>query len=87
VANALADGGPIIYCNERFCQMVGYSRAEVMQKSAVTEFLHGPLTQPESVSQVRECLSSAEEKQIDILYYRKDGTSAVVVVNATTSSL
>ena len=67
--------------------MVGYSRAEVMQKSAVTEFLHGPLTQPESVSQVRECLTSAEEKQIDILYYRKDGTSAVVVVNATTSSL
>lgn len=73
VANALAEGGPIIYCNERFCQMVGFSRAEVMQKSAVTEFLHGPLTSPTSVTQIRECLTSAEEKQIDILYYRKDG--------------
>ncbi|KAI9555509.1 hypothetical protein GHT06_018024 [Daphnia sinensis] len=74
VANALADGGPIIYCNERFCQMVGFSRAEIMQKPAVTEFLHGPLTSPDSINQVREILSSSEEKQIDILYYKKDGT-------------
>lgn len=73
VANALADGGPIIYCNERFCQMVGFSRAEIMQKPAVSEFLHGPLTSAESISQVREVLSSTEEKQIDILYYKKDG--------------
>ncbi|XP_046437357.1 potassium voltage-gated channel subfamily H member 6-like isoform X3 [Daphnia pulex] len=72
VANALADGGPIIYCNERFCQMVGFSRAEIMQKPAVTEFLHGPLTSADSINQVRDVLSSAEEKQIDILYYKKD---------------
>ncbi|XP_045027334.1 potassium voltage-gated channel subfamily H member 6 isoform X5 [Daphnia magna] len=74
VANALADGGPIIYCNERFCQMVGFSRAEIMQKPAVTEFLHGPLTSADSINQVREILSNSEEKQIDILYYKKDGT-------------
>jgi PAS domain-containing protein len=73
VANALADGGPIIYCNERFCQMVGFSRAEIMQKPAVTEFLHGPLTSADNINQVRDVLSSAEEKQIDILYYKKDG--------------
>ncbi|XP_059351995.1 potassium voltage-gated channel subfamily H member 6-like isoform X6 [Daphnia carinata] len=72
VANALADGGPIIYCNERFCQMVGYTRAEIMQKPAVSEFLHGPLTSAESINQVREILSNSEEKQIDILYYKKD---------------
>ena len=73
VANALADGGPIIYCNERFCQMVGFSRAEIMQKPALCEFLHGALTSADSINQVRDVLSSAEEKQIDILYYKKDG--------------
>ena len=73
VANALADGEPIIYCNERFCQMVGFSRAEIMQKPAVTEFLHGPLTSTVTVNQIREVLSSSEEKQLDILYYKKDG--------------
>lgn len=53
--------------------MVGFSRAEIMQKPAVTEFLHGPLTSTETVNQIREVLSSSEEKQLDILYYKKDG--------------
>jgi hypothetical protein len=46
---------------------------EIMQKPAVTEFLHGPLTSADSISnQFRDVLmSSAEEKQIDILYYKK----------------
>ena len=79
MANALADGEPIIYCNERFCQMVGFSRAEVMQKPAVAEFLHGPLTSPGSITLVRETLAGAEEKQIDILYYRKDGNYFVYI--------
>lgn len=88
VANALAEGEPIIYCNERFCQMVGFSRAEIMQKPAVSEFLHGPLTSAESINQVREVLSSSEEKQIDILYYKKDGKWQVklVVINLLFSS-
>lgn len=81
MANALADGEPIIYCNERFCQMVGFSRAEIMQKPAAAEFLHGPLTAPESAALVRETLAGAEERQIDILYYRKDGKSRPLLVD------
>ena len=70
---ALAVDGPIIFCNGRFCQMVGYTRAKTMQKPAVTKLLHRPLTWAESSNQVREVLSIVEKRQIDILYYEEDG--------------
>lgn len=74
VANAQADG-TIIYCNERFCQLVGYSRAEVMQKSCITDFLHGPLTSAEAVAQVKDSLRGSVERKVRILYYKKGGKS------------
>lgn len=33
LANAQIVDYPIVYCNETFCKMSGYNRAEVMQKS------------------------------------------------------
>ena len=69
----MAVDGPIIFCNGRFCQMVGYTRAKTMQKPAVTKLLHRPLTWAESSNQVREVLSIVEKRQIDILYYEEDG--------------
>ncbi|GBP96252.1 Potassium voltage-gated channel protein eag [Eumeta japonica] len=33
LANAQIVDYPIVYCNEAFCKMSGYNRAEVMQKS------------------------------------------------------
>ncbi|XP_071039250.1 voltage-gated inwardly rectifying potassium channel KCNH6 [Parasteatoda tepidariorum] len=74
VANAQVENYPIIFCNDGFCEMVGWSRAEIMQRSCICEFLHGPLTSSVAVSQIKECLSSCHEKQLEILYYRKDGT-------------
>lgn len=33
LANAQIVDYPIVYCNESFCKISGYNRAEVMQKS------------------------------------------------------
>lgn len=33
LANAQIVDFPIVYCNESFCKISGYNRAEVMQKS------------------------------------------------------
>ncbi|GIY86379.1 potassium voltage-gated channel subfamily H member 2 [Caerostris darwini] len=74
VANAQVENYPIIFCNDGFCEMVGWSRASLMQRSCVCEFLHGPLTSSVAVAQIKECLGSCHEKQLEILYYRKDGT-------------
>ncbi|KAG0413205.1 hypothetical protein HPB47_009649, partial [Ixodes persulcatus] len=74
VANALVDSLPIIYCNDGFCELVGWTRAELMQRSCVCEFLHGPLTDPDAVATFRDALASMVERQTELLYYRKDGS-------------
>ncbi|XP_075536436.1 potassium voltage-gated channel seizure isoform X5 [Dermacentor variabilis] len=74
VANALVDSLPIIYCNDGFCELVGYTRAELMQRSCVCEFLHGPLTDPDAVAAFRDALDNMIERQTELLYYRKDGS-------------
>ena len=64
---------PIIFCNDGFCELCGYSRAEIMQKSCACDFLIGPLTTAMAIRNVKEALLGVEEKQVEILYYKKDG--------------
>lgn len=44
-----------------------------MQRSAVTEFLHGQMTSSSVISSIREALTSGLEKHFEVLYYRKNG--------------
>ncbi|XP_047103270.1 potassium voltage-gated channel subfamily H member 7-like isoform X2 [Schistocerca piceifrons] len=74
VANAQRGLCHIIYCSDGFCRMTGFSRAEVMQRPASCEFLHGPLTSQHAAQVVRDALAVGAEKHFEILYYRKDGT-------------
>ncbi|XP_055885138.1 potassium voltage-gated channel subfamily H member 6-like isoform X4 [Biomphalaria glabrata] len=74
IANAQVETVPIIFCNDGFCELTGYSRAEVMQKSSLCDFLHGPLTNSFAISQIKEFLQGSEENQVEILYYKKDGS-------------
>ncbi|XP_076390679.1 potassium voltage-gated channel seizure isoform X7 [Megachile rotundata] len=74
VANAHQGLCHIIYCSDGFCRLTGFSRAEVMQRPAICEFLHGPMTSPHAVAALRDALAAGVEKHFEILYYRKDGT-------------
>lgn len=73
VANAQSDTHHIIFCSDGFCKMTGFTRAEVMQRSSCTEFLHGPMTSQQAVNSIREALAEGYEKHFEILYYRKNG--------------
>ncbi|CAC5406768.1 Potassium voltage-gated channel unc-103,Potassium voltage-gated channel subfamily H member 2,Potassium voltage-gated channel subfamily H member 4,Potassium voltage-gated channel subfamily H member 5,Potassium voltage-gated channel subfamily H member 7,Potassium voltage-gated channel subfamily H member 1,Potassium voltage-gated channel protein eag,Potassium voltage-gated channel subfamily H member 8,Potassium voltage-gated channel subfamily H member 6,Potassium voltage-gated channel subfamily H member 3 [My len=75
IANAQIETSPIIFCNDGFCELTGYSRAEVMQKSCICDFLHGPLTGSLGILQIKDALQGTEEKQVEILYYKKEGNS------------
>ncbi|XP_034180297.2 potassium voltage-gated channel seizure isoform X12 [Osmia lignaria lignaria] len=72
VANAQQGLCHIIYCSDGFCRLTGFSRAEVMQRPAICEFLHGPMTSPHAVAALRDALAAGVEKHFEILYYRKD---------------
>ncbi|XP_076327566.1 voltage-gated inwardly rectifying potassium channel KCNH6-like isoform X3 [Tachypleus tridentatus] len=68
---------PIIYCNDGFTELMGYTRAEIIQRSCICEFLHGPLTSPHAVATIEEALASLEECQVEIVYYKKDGSKVL----------
>ncbi|KAM4823340.1 voltage-gated inwardly rectifying potassium channel KCNH6 [Urocitellus parryii] len=75
IANAQMENCAIIYCNDGFCELFGYSRVEVMQRPCTCDFLTGPNTPSSAMSRLAQALLGAEECKVDILYYRKDASS------------
>ncbi|XP_022249180.1 potassium voltage-gated channel subfamily H member 2-like, partial [Limulus polyphemus] len=74
VANAQVENKPIIFCNDGFTELLGYTRGEIVQRSCMCEFLHGPHTSPNAVAKIAEALEDSEERQVEIVYYKKDGS-------------
>ncbi|XP_029309277.1 potassium voltage-gated channel subfamily H member 7-like [Cottoperca gobio] len=72
IANAQVENCAIIFCNDAFCGMCGYSRAEVMQKPCTCSFLYGPHTKRPAVAQMAKALLGAEERKVEISLYTKD---------------
>ncbi|XP_068565675.1 potassium voltage-gated channel subfamily H member 2 [Cebidichthys violaceus] len=73
IANARVENCAIIFCNDGFCHMCGYSRAEIMQKPCTCNFLYGPETKRLAIAQMAQALLGAEERKVEINLYRKDG--------------
>ncbi|XP_045066733.1 potassium voltage-gated channel subfamily H member 6 isoform X2 [Coregonus clupeaformis] len=74
IANAQMKDCGIIYSNEGFCQMFGFSRAEIMQQPCTCQFLVGPGTMKTALTQLAQALLGSEERKVEILYYNKEGT-------------
>ncbi|KAK3542916.1 hypothetical protein QTP70_006538 [Hemibagrus guttatus] len=72
IANARVQNCAIIYCNDGFCEMTGFSRPDVMQKPCMCDFLHGERTKRQSIAQVAQALLGSEERKVEITYHRKD---------------
>ena len=72
LANARIVDYPIVYCNDGFCKLAGYNRAEVMQKSSTCSFMYGELTNSETVHKLEEALERQEQEQVEILLYKKN---------------
>ncbi|MBN3303034.1 KCNH2 protein, partial [Amia calva] len=73
IANARVENCAIIFCNDAFCAMCGYTRAEIMQKPCTCDFLYGPHTKKIAIAQMAQALLGSEERKVDIAFYRKDG--------------
>uniref|UniRef100_A0A3B3B5F8 Voltage-gated inwardly rectifying potassium channel KCNH2 n=1 Tax=Oryzias melastigma TaxID=30732 RepID=A0A3B3B5F8_ORYME len=73
IANARVENCAIIFCNDGFCLLCGYSRAEIMQKPCTCNFLYGPETKRLAIAQMAQALLGSEERKVEINLYHKDG--------------
>ncbi|XP_039982707.1 potassium voltage-gated channel subfamily H member 2 isoform X3 [Xiphias gladius] len=81
IANARVENCAIIFCNDGFCHMCGYSRAEIMQKPCTCNFLYGPDTKRLAIAQMAQALLGSEERKVEINLYRKDGQCFLCMVD------
>ena len=64
---------PIVFANRAFLSTTGYAMEEVMGRNC--RFLQGPDTDPSTVAEVRAAIKDRHETSVELLNYRKDGTS------------
>jgi len=67
------DDNPIIFCNAAFQRLTGYSNEELLGKNC--RLLQGPETSRATVGRIREAVSAGKDISVDILNYKKDGST------------
>ena len=72
ISDACQADNPIIYCNQAFLEITGYSRNEVIGRNC--RFLQGQETDPQAIEEIRQSVRKGQECQVVLKNYRKDGT-------------
>lgn len=65
------DDNPLIYVNDRYTEITGYSEAEATGRNC--RYLQGEETNPEPVAQMRTAIDEDRPVSVEVLNYRKDG--------------
>jgi len=73
ITDPAQDDNPIVFCNVAFQELTGYTRGEIVGRNC--RFLQGPDTDRASVAKVREAIAAGHDIDVDLLNYRKDGTT------------
>jgi PAS domain S-box-containing protein len=72
ITNPHLPDNPIVFVNDAFTRMTGYSREETLGHNC--RFLQGPGTNLDDVGRVRQAVKDRLPIEIDLLNYRKDGS-------------
>ncbi|KAM9328449.1 voltage-gated delayed rectifier potassium channel KCNH8-like [Pholidichthys leucotaenia] len=65
---------PIVYCSDGFCELTGFGRGELMQKSCMCHFLYGSETSNVLTSQMQKALDERREFKTEVILYKKNGS-------------
>ena len=64
---------PIVFANDAFLRLTGYERNEVLGRNC--RFLQGPKTEKAGIDRVRQAIADTTDISVDLLNYRKDGST------------
>jgi PAS domain S-box-containing protein len=73
VTDPTLPGNPITFANAAFMNLSGYSMDELLGQDP--HFMNGPGTDPEAVAQYQAAMEEGRDVNLELLQYRKDGTS------------
>ncbi len=73
IADARLPDMPLIYANGGFERLTGYAIGDVLGRNC--RFLQGPDTDPEAADEIRRAIRGERECVVEILNYRKDGST------------
>lgn len=69
---------PIVYCSDGFCDLTGFARGELMQKSCMCHFLYGSETSNPLTTQMQKALDERREFKTEIILYKKSGKTRLL---------
>lgn len=72
MADATQPDMPLVYANEAFYRLTGYTPLEVLGHNC--RFLQGPDTDPEALAAIRRAISERRSTEVPLRNYHKDGT-------------
>lgn len=73
LVDARRPDAPIIYVNRGFEVLTGYAREDVVGRNC--RLLQGPNSDPDTVARIRTAVQRGESLIVDLLNYRKDGST------------
>ncbi|ELZ94956.1 bacterio-opsin activator [Haloferax mucosum ATCC BAA-1512] len=73
IADCSLPDRPLVYVNEAFESMTGYSEDAALGRNC--RYLQGPKTDPEQVTALRRAIDAEESASVELLNYREDGES------------
>lgn len=73
ISDARQPDNPVIFANEGFERLTGYARHEIVGRNC--RFLQGPRTDLYTVHEIRQAIETGSGCTVELLNYRKDGTS------------
>jgi PAS domain S-box-containing protein len=73
VTNPRLAGNPIIYINNGFLDMTGYSQSRVLGRNC--RFMQGPETDPGVVGEMRDAVDEGRNVTVTLLNYRADSST------------
>mmetsp|Transcript_26507 Transcript_26507/g.37225 ORF Transcript_26507/g.37225 Transcript_26507/m.37225 type:complete len:183 (-) Transcript_26507:131-679(-) len=66
---------PIVFASDGFCDFTGYDHTEIEGRNC--RFLQGQDTSPDDVQRIRDAIKQEVESSVNLLNYRKDGSTFV----------